>query len=102
MSQILAVPVFLELYKSCDTLFVCFHGLMDIWQLSYFPNLAFLKTGILKNLCDNISRTYCVQVRLVFFWLDFFSPHGIHLINVKVLIYFTFKHTYLWYLIISS
>ena len=32
MSRILFFPIFLDLYNSFDTLFICFHGLMNKWQ----------------------------------------------------------------------
>ena len=32
MSAILAIPASLDLYNSFDTLFACFHGLMNKWH----------------------------------------------------------------------
>ena len=56
--------------------------------VSYFPNLVFLKNGILKNFCHIISMNMLLSAS---FWHSFgqasalfFSPHGLLPINVNV------------------
>ena len=43
MSEMLAFPTSLDLYTSFDTLFVCFHVLIDIWQKVSFKTWFFAK-----------------------------------------------------------
>ena len=75
--------------------------------LSYFPELVFLKTGIVKKLCHKNYATF-IDV-LVFFWsLEkvvwvkkinslfalFITPHAQLSVNVKVLMSFSGEYTF--------
>ena len=63
--------------------------------VSYFPNLIFLKTGILKNFRHTYPRPCCLQVSfstpLVGPVAIFFSLHGMLSINVKISVSSTAK-----------
>ena len=72
MSEILDFPASLELYSAFDTLFVCFHGLMNT---KIFSKVGFLKTGILKNskvfLSKNVREHSAFMYVLAFFCSGF-------------------------------
>ena len=53
-SEILGFPASLDLYNSFDTLFICFHGLMNNGTKLFSKAVSFLKTGILKHFCHKM------------------------------------------------
>ena len=61
MSELLDFPVSLDLCNSCDTLPCSFSWPNEYMEVSYFPSVAFLKTGILQNFGDKISMNIALS-----------------------------------------